>query len=200
MDKIPSFIESICIKNGKIQLLQYHNQRANAARSSHSIREGLLDFGKCINTDKAIHATTKCRIVYGQKIEKIEYLPYTLKPINSLKTINIEENWSYEHKYLDRSKLEFYFNQKEDADDIIMIQSGFVTDSYYCNLAFLKNGLWYTPTKPLLPGTKRAYLLSTKQILETDIPIDKINSYESVRLFNAMIDFGQIELSTRAIF
>ena len=74
MDNTPSLIESICIKDGKIQLLEYHNQRANVARYALYHSEELLDFSDAINVDKVTHDTTKCRIVYGEKIEKIEFL------------------------------------------------------------------------------------------------------------------------------
>lgn len=200
MGNIPSLIESICIKDGKIQLVEFHNQRANSARSTLYNSAEALDFSKVINIDKATHDITKCRIVYGDKIEKIEYLSYRIRPIDSLKTIEVKDDWSYKHKYLDRTKLDYYFDQKEDADDIIMIQCGLVTDSYYCNLAFLKNGIWYTPAKPLLNGTRRASLINKEQIIEKDIPLKEIQTYESLRLFNALIEFGQIEISTNSIF
>ena len=62
------------------------------------------------------------------------------------------------------------------------------------NLAFLKNNIWYTPKKPLLKGTKRSSLLDNDLIVEKQITKDEVQSYEAVRIFNAMIDFGEIEI------
>jgi 4-amino-4-deoxychorismate lyase len=199
MDNPPLLIESICIIGGKIQLLQYHNRRANLARSALYDCHNLIDFSNIIDIKEANHTITKCRIVYGESIVKVEYIPYALRPIDSLKIIEIDENYGYKHKYLNRTKLDHYFSKKDEADDILMIQSGLVTDSYYCNVAFSKNGRWYTPKKPLLHGTKRASLINTQQIIEKEIHSKEIYGYESVRLFNAMIAFGDIELSTCSI-
>jgi 4-amino-4-deoxychorismate lyase len=199
MDNRPLLIESICIKDQKIQLLEYHNQRANDARCElYNIGE-LLNFNNIIDVKEAKSPIVKCRIVYGESIKSIEYQPYKLKPIDSLKIIEIDDGWDYKYKYLDRSKLDHYFNQRGKADDMIMIRKGFVTDSYYGNVAFLKKDIWYTPAHPLLKGTRRARLIDNAQIVERKIPRNEILSYNSIRIFNAMIPFGQIEISINSI-
>lgn len=199
MDDQPLFIESICIKDQSIQLLDYHNKRANEARLSLYGISDEIDFDKIIEVNGLKDSIVKCRIVYGDKIKTVEYQPYRIRPINSLKSIEIDDHYNYKHKYLDRSTLDHYFSLREEADDIIMIQNGYVTDSYYGNLAFLKDGTWYTPEKPLLKGTRRAYLIDDKQLEEIQIPDEDIPTYESVRVFNAMIEFGQIEIDMRFV-
>jgi 4-amino-4-deoxychorismate lyase len=145
MDNRPLLIESICIKDQNIQLLNYHNSRANDARRALYNCLDILDFKKNIDVNQAKDSIVKCRIIYGENIKSIEYQPYSLRPISSLKIIDIDNEWDYNHKYFDRSKLDHYFSQRGTADDMIMIQNGFVTDSYYGNFAFLKMGTWYTP-------------------------------------------------------
>jgi 4-amino-4-deoxychorismate lyase len=199
MDDLPLLIESICIKDQKIQLLDYHNQRANDARYELYKIKKLLDFNNVIDTNEAKCSVVKCRIVYGNNIKSVEYQAYKLRPINSLTIVNIDELWSYKYKYLNRTKLDFYFSQRGEADDIIMVQNGYVKDSYYGNLAFLKNGIWYTPEQPLLKGTRRASLIENKIVIETQILEEELQSYESVRMFNAMIEFGQIETSIGSV-
>ena len=54
--------------------------------------------------------------------------------------------------------------KRKHADDIIIVKNGLVTDSFYANLAFLKNGIWFTPETPLLLGVQRQFLLSQKTI------------------------------------
>lgn len=195
MDSRPLLIESICIKDQVIQLLDYHNRRANLARLELFKRTDTLDFSTVIDVSEAKDKIVKCRIVYGDKVESIEYQPYELKAIRRLKVIEIDDTYNYDYKYLDRGQLDAYFSQRGGADDMIMIQNGLVTDSYYGNLAFLKCGTWYTPEKPLLKGTKRARLLDKKQMVAAQIKKEEISTYDSVRIFNAMIEFGEIEIS-----
>lgn len=53
---------------------------------------------------------------------------------------------------------------------------------------------WLTPAHPLLAGTKRAFLLDQGAITEKDLTPDDLMKAEKIRLFNAMIDFGEIEI------
>ena len=46
----------------------------------------------------------------------------------------------------------------------------------------------------MLAGTQRRYLLDTGQIKETDIPVASLGNYRHIRLFNALIPFGEVEL------
>ena len=48
--------------------------------------------------------------------------------------------------------------------------------------------------QPLLKGTRRAALLDAGILTEQDIPALKIREYQKIRLFNAMLPFGEIEL------
>jgi len=199
MDNTPLFIETICIKNQKIQLIDYHNDRTNKCISTVFNNEIDIDLNKFIDINKATFDLVKCRIIYSNKIESIEYHPYSIRPILTLQTVDINAKYTYNYKSLDRSRLEYYFGLKGKSDDIIMIQNGRVTDSYYANLAFLKDSVWYTPSQPLLEGTKRAYLLDQGKIIEKEILKEDIIEYEKVMLFNAMIDFGEVEISVSEI-
>lgn len=141
----------------------------------------------------------KCRVLYDGLIKRIEIAPYQIKPINSL-TLVYDDLIDYAHKWVDRTALAKLYHAKGKGDDILIIKNDLLTDSYYCNVALSKNGKWYTPAKPLLRGVRRAQLLSTASIVERDIHRDEIHHYDEIRLFNAMIAFGEISLSTRSIF
>jgi len=140
----------------------------------------------------------KLRISYG--LEQLSYTihPYELRQIYTLKVV-FDDHISYPYKYADRSQLTSLYNQKGDCDDILIVRRELITDSYYCNVAFEKEGLWYTPRRPLLKGTKRQSLLDTGQIAEADILLETLHLYTRLRLFNAMIDFGEIELAIGAV-
>lgn len=199
MDETPLLIESICIQDQKIQLLQYHNARANKSRSElYGISEN-INFNKIIDVNQATSKLVKCRIVYGLEIDSISYQPYEMKEINSLKTISIDPNWRYNHKFLDRNQLDRYYRQRGKSDDILMIQNGLVKDTYYGNVAFLKEGKWYTPAYPLLDGTRRSSLLDQGFISPRQIKREEIPSFGAIRIFNAMINFGEIEFSVDSI-
>ena len=51
------------------------------------------------------------------------------------------------------------------------------------------------PTKPLIYGVNRAQLIDENKIIEKDIKPSDIKNFRSIRLFNAMIEFGEIELT-----
>jgi 4-amino-4-deoxychorismate lyase len=105
----------------------------------------------------------------------------------------------YSLKYSDRSPLEQLYSKREIHDDIIICRHGAITDSYYANLAFEKDGVWFTPDTPLLQGVKRTWLIQSGAIKEKEIYIEDLPDYSRICLFNAMIEFGELELPVGAI-
>ena len=81
------------------------------------------------------------------------------------------------------------YDKRAHADDILIVKNGRLTDTYYCNTAFLKKGKWYTPKHPLLKGTQREFLISKKIIEEADLLIGDLSQFEKIRLFNSMIQW-----------
>jgi len=140
----------------------------------------------------------KCRITYSQMVEKVEYEKYSAKEIRSLKLVDGKEI-SYHHKSVDRAHLHSLYEKRGAADDIIIVRNGLLTDTYYGNIALLKSGKWYTPSEPLLQGTMRSQLLAKGYIFKRKIKVEDISAYESITVFNAMINFKSITLSTEHI-
>ena len=66
-------------------------------------------------------------------------------------------------------------------------------DFYKTRVVYGKH--WGTPRHPLLPGTKRAALLDKGMIQKADITLEDLRNANKVSLFNAMIDFGEIEIA-----
>ena len=100
---------------------------------------------------------------------------------------------NYELKYENRDALNHLVEQKGDADDIIIIQEGLITDTSIANLCFYDGRKWLTPSKPLLYGTTRQRLLDNKEIHTADILYTDIHKFSKIALMNAMIDFQIIE-------
>ena len=102
---------------------------------------------------------------------------------------------SYTYKSSDREALNQLYSQRGDADDILIVKKGLLTDTSIANIALYNGTEWYTPVSPLLKGTKRAFLIDQGIIREQNILIGNLDTYSKITLFNALIDFRTIELS-----
>lgn len=192
-------VESIHIRDGQIRNLTYHNKRLNSARTALFDTKDIIDLRDYILIPSAgLHGSIKCRVLYKESIERIEFLRYTRRSIKSLQVIR-DEVIDYRFKYENRTVLQSLFDRRKDHDDILIVQKGLIRDTYYCNVAFKREGQWYTPASPLLHGTMRQYLIDHKQIIPMDIGISELHLYDKIRLFNAMIDFGDLELDVDQI-
>ena len=185
------FIESIKIQDGQIMNLEYHMSRFNNTRLCFFPGLQELELGRWIHIpDECGTGLFKCRIIYGEEIEKIEFIPYKQRVITSLKLV-FDNDIEYSFKYENRYALNELWEQRENNDDVIIVKHNLVTDSTYSNLVFLKEGIWYTPRHPLLKGTMRNKLVSQDLIKESDIHVDRILEFEKIALINAMIELGE---------
>lgn len=136
----------------------------------------------------------KARVVYGEHgVEAVEYAPYTMRKIASLQVVT-DETIEYNFKSTNRSRLNALSARKGNCDEIIIVKHGLVTDTSFTNLAIYNGSHWITPKQPLLLGTKRASLLEHGIIQEADITLQDLKNAQSIRLFNAMIEFGEVEI------
>jgi 4-amino-4-deoxychorismate lyase len=186
-------LETIRFENGNFSNIRYHQVRMNNTRKEifgNTTEIGLTNVFRDI-IKPGNNNLYKCRVVYDKEIRKIEFIPYFLPEINSLKLIHDNEI-AYKYKYLDRSKIDFLHEQKGDAGDIIIVKNGLLTDTSYANILCLKDNRWYTPSKPLLAGTRRSMLLASKKIETADITPDDLKYIEKIRLINAMMRFEDV--------
>lgn len=191
------YIETVRIENGKIENLVYHNRRLNATRRTVLGATNDLDLVEYINPILYLKRT-KCRVEYKDTIISIDYTPYCMRSINTLKWVVCDEA-DYRYKSSNRSTLNRLFTQRKEADDILIIRNGLLTDTSICNVALWDGVSWITPDKPLLCGTMRAKLLDSGVIIPGDIHLDDLGNFSRLCLFNAMIDFGDMELPINAI-
>ena len=193
------FIETICINDGVIENLSAHNERMNNTIRVHYgssvMPVSLEDF----ITAEGCKGRTRCRVEYTSAVGKVEYFPYSIREVKSLQLVN-DDTAEYSFKYADRSVLDRNFALRGNADDVVIVRSGMLTDTSIANIALYKEGKWFTPKYPLLKGTRRARLL-TEGIIEEDIIMaDSLHKYEKIRLFNAMISFGEVEMDIKNVF
>ena len=191
------FIETIRLENGRICNLSFHNERMNRTRQTLLQTFSLLNLSDYV-TPEPYRERTKCRVEYAAEILKVEYAPYRIRPVSSLRLI--EDNMlNYPYKSTDRRRLNELFSQRGEADDILIVRNGFLTDTSICNIALWDGQCWYTPDFPLLAGTERALLLATGDLCLADIRLSDLCRYTHIRLFNAMIGFGEIEFPVENI-
>ncbi|MBX2914982.1 MAG: aminotransferase class IV [Cyclobacteriaceae bacterium] len=191
-------LESIYVCDGKFRNLHVH--QARITNSAQVLFRQPLKWTLESILMKANIPTSglfKARLVYDQEFVNVEFIPYQVKPVASLKLV--EADFQYAHKFVNRELLDEVFGKREMCDDVIIVQNGFITDATYANLIFKKDNKWFTPTTCLLPGTMRTYLLMEKKISEAKIQVDNLNQYESCKLINALLGWDAPEIPVTAI-
>jgi 4-amino-4-deoxychorismate lyase len=126
-----------------------------------------------------------------QNTFEVTYHPYSKRNIKTLKIIEVD-TLEYSQKYENRDTLNYYFEQREDADDILFVKNALVTDTTIANIAFYQDGVWFTPASPLLEGTTRERYLESGVLIPKDIKVEELHNYSQIALLNAMIDFDII--------
>jgi 4-amino-4-deoxychorismate lyase len=157
-------------------------------RSSSEI--DLLKF--IIIPEKFRSGLIKCRVIYSEEIESVEFSEYQIKKIDSLKIVECGD-FIYDHKFLNRNKLDELKrgNTKSDSQEILIIKNGLITDTSYSNVAFYDGTKWFTPSTPLLKGTKRASLIDEGLLHEEEIRLKDLKKFSQLKLINAMIDLDE---------
>lgn len=184
------FIESICIINGKARNLKFHQKRMNRSRYKILGLDDEINLAKLILSHKIpIDGKYKCRIVYDEKIESLEFIPYKIKSVNSVKLIE-NNQIEYPYKFLDRSAFEL-IKDSVTEDEILIVKKGQITDTSYSNIVFFDGENWITPTSNLLNGTMRQALLKQGSVVEEEVNPKDLNRFISFKLINAMMDLEE---------
>lgn len=184
-------VETIKLKDGVFEDVDLHNERFNSSRKALFNINEPMDLNRILELkDYNKAGLFKCRIVYNREIIKVEFVPYVLKQIHSLKLVNAEIDYAY--KYEDRSNINRLLELRGSCDDILIVKNGRLTDTSAANIAFFDNDRWYTPLNPLLKGTKREKLLRSKRIFEEDLMPKDLIRFEKAVIFSTMVDFGDI--------
>jgi 4-amino-4-deoxychorismate lyase len=191
-------LESIKCINGRLQDLDYHQNRVNRALEAFYPERDPLILKKEISIPAALSGVFKCRFTYGNLNYSFEFIPYTAKRIKSLRLIEVEA-YHYPHKFLDRTSINTFFQKRNDSDDIIMTKEGMITDTSYANLAFYDGENWYTPDTPLLPGIKRQKLIDLEILKPIKISREDLSCYQKVSLINAMLELEDITVLIKDI-
>lgn len=187
-------LETIKLEHGRFWNLDYHSRRLNAARAELFDLFEPIDLTNSLEIPANCHTGLyRCRVMYSREIESVEYIPQHPRGFHALKVVE-QNNLDYHLKFADRSELNKLLAQRGDADEVIIVQHGLVTDSTIANLVFFDGRHWLTPDTPLLKGTQRQRLLDLGLIFETRITANNLHQYEKVGLINAFFDLNNMPI------
>jgi 4-amino-4-deoxychorismate lyase len=195
-------VETIKILDGSVQNSSFHNERMNRSRFDlFGIKEELRLEEIITIPDSATGGIFKCRIEYGMQTGKPEFIKYSVRPVASLKLVE-DNSIEYSYKFTDRSCFSRLLEKAGGCDEIIIVKNGMITDASYANLVFRdRAGRWITPASYLLPGTRRASLISSGTVKEEIVRVTDLKNYTEARLINAMIGIDDSEgIPTEKIF
>ncbi len=190
-----TFLETIRAVNGEIFNLSYHQKRYESVL----ISLGFSDFKNLKDyLDPPSLGIYRCRAIYNEQTINITYHEYEKKEVNTLKLV-YNDIIKYSKKSTLRDAIDNLFQKREECDDILIVKNSLVTDTSIANIALYSEGIWYTPSQPLLCGSTRQRLLDDGKIVEKEIKIQDLEKYSKVALLNAMIDFDIIRKKLKDI-
>ncbi|GBL34427.1 uncharacterized protein HI_1169 [Filimonas sp.] len=140
----------------------------------------------------------KCRIMYDADTQAVSYALYEKKAFERLRVI-IDDTIEYPYKYTDRSVFLPAERLCGHGDHVVYCRQGLLTDTTYANIALWDGGRWVTPARPLFYGTKRQSLIENGLLVEYDIALTEMTTYQKISLINAMLDLGESEIEISAV-
>ena len=149
------FIETIRLEHGRILHAGYHNRRLNATRRAW--------WGEMPD----LHVEDYIVPEYTERTRCFAYQPRQVRRLRRLACDTIE----YRYKQADRSLLDQLYALRGEADDVLIVREGLITDTSIANVALWDGRRWDTPARPLLAGTHRQRLLDQGIIQERDIRV-----------------------------
>ncbi len=187
-------LETIKLKDGQLFNLEFHSKRLNEARKACFGERSELNLRELIRVpDDKKKGLFRCRVTYTKHIEEIEFIPHIYRSVKSLKLI-VDNTIDYTYKYKNRDYLQSLFKQRGDADDILIVKNGFITDSFTANPIFFDGNRWWSPKTTLLNGTQREKLITEGKIFCCDIRPEDLQKYQKVGLINALQDMEDMPI------
>ncbi len=180
------FVETIRIENGVPRLFDEHVARLQNTALHYFGTSLEISIQQLLPPPAMKQNVLKCRVLYSEKIESVEFEPYQKRNIQNLKLVH-DNRIGYTYKSTDREQLNRLLAQKGDADEIIIVKNGFVTDSSFSNLLFENEEGLFTPSSFLLNGVQRQSLLKSGLIRELAIREEDISNFSKIHLINAML-------------
>jgi len=193
-------LESVRIVDGQWMNTAYHLRRMADSATELFGKPFSLDFEKIEIPKEYRKGVVKGRILYNTRELEIGFNHYTPRKIGSLKLV-YDNQIDYHLKWADRSSLNALVSQKGEADEILIVKNGFITDISYANIVLKYSDGLITPAHCLLKGTRRQQLLDQGIITEQAINVEDLFRAEAVLIINAMLGLeDQMEIPVSQIF
>ena len=186
---ISPFLETIRVERSKIFNLEYHQERLNTTIEENFNQKSDIILKSLITPPT--NRLYKCRVIYDRRVQKIDYLPYSIKKFRTFKLIN--STIIYRYKSTNRDEINSLFAQKKSCDDIIIVKKDLLQDTSIANIAIFINDIWLTPKTPLFKGVIRAKLLNEKKIFPANLTIEDLKETKKFAIMNAMVGFYEID-------
>lgn len=185
MQKNELFFETVKCEDGAAYNLEYHCRRiARTIMININLQEYILP----INDD-----FLKCKVIYDKYgVLDVLYEPYVKRLIKSFKIIH-DDTIEYKHKSVHRESIEALYEKKGNADEIIIVKNGWITDTSIANIAIFDGSNWLTPAVPLLRGTTQERLIENKELIQANISVDMLKNAKKIALLNAMVGMNILE-------
>jgi 4-amino-4-deoxychorismate lyase len=184
------FFETVRVEKGTIHNRIWHNRRLNRTiyenfgiRTDYDIADYILP-----PKDSRLY---RCKLLYAKEVDSVTLTPYRPRSYSMLKLVHA--NIDYPYKSTDRGAIEDLFKERGEADDIIIVRDGMLTDTSIANIALYDGVAWYTPENPLLEGTMRASLLAEKKLKTKILKPDDLKKSVKFAVMNAMTGFYQLK-------
>jgi 4-amino-4-deoxychorismate lyase len=199
------FLETVKYEFGEFQNITFHQARIEKTKTSSKINLCLELQAYLRNIKINISKSYRFRIIYDEKIKRIEHFEIKKREFKKLKLI-FDNEINYSFKYSDRSIFDKYLKEIHNSnfDEILIIKNNLVTDTSISNVAFYDQNLkiWKTPATFLLNGTTRQRLLKNGKIIEENLTLDEIkkSKYTKVAMLNAILGFYILKTEKNLIF
>lgn len=186
MCRFPLF-ETIAIIDGEPKNLAYHQQRFESAIKQYFNEQPQWQLAEVICVpDEFQQGSVRYRIDYNASEFQQQFSLYSPRKINSFQCVYTED-LDYRFKYSDRKRLDSL--KTLQADEVIIINNGKVSDCTIGNLLFLKQGQWFSSQDYLLKGTQLTKLVETGVVDFVQITAQDLLQYEQIMMVNALNPF-----------
>ena len=187
MERMEEFIETLRLEEGKVQLQPLHQARMERTARTFGFTCPALPPLEQLCPEPFRKGRVKCRFIYREGIRELSFTPYTPRVIHTFAPMALPAGYKYSYKSLDRAVLN---RLKEGcaADEVLLVDSeGRITDCSFANLAFRREGRWYTPDSPLLEGIQRQHLIQEGLLTPRTIRVADLGEYDQTLPINAML-------------
>ena len=101
-------------------------------------------------------------MIYDIAIRSVEFEPYAQRKVGSLKIVD-GGGIDYSPQVSRQGALSGLAGMRGDADEVIIVKDGFITDTSYSNLIFAAGDRLLTSDRPLLHGVMLSHLLEIRR-------------------------------------